>query len=355
MRCYLPQVVLSPLTVVLKERRLPAPGDILVREGDRVEPVQVIGRALRPGEFRIINVSQALGVPRRAVRRYLKVEVGQEVRRGDVLAARGGLVRRVCRAPIEGAVTGIGGGRLIIEAPAQPVEVRAGYPGIVKRVFRGEGVVIQVTGAVIQGTWGNLQEGFGVLRLVTESREKPLRERMIDASCRGAVLMAGILSDGEALDRAIEMQVRGIIVGSLMPEMVEKATVAPFPIVATEGIGNIPMSTQAFRLLSTHNGREAVVDGAFAIGRSPVRPEILIPLPADKGTGLLQAPETPLKTGDIVRVVRSPYAGRIGTVVEILPAGRAAASSRLPAAKVQVAGEEELLLIPVYNLEVVRS
>jgi hypothetical protein len=91
MRFYLPQTVISPLTIVRKERRLPGRGDILVREGDRVEPVQVIGRAMVPGEFRIVNLAQMLGVPRRAVRRYLKVKPGQEVRQGDVLAARGGV------------------------------------------------------------------------------------------------------------------------------------------------------------------------------------------------------------------------------------------------------------------------
>lgn len=353
MRFYLPQTVISPLTIIRKERRLPAPGDILVREGDRVEPVQVIGRALMPGEFRIVNVSQALGVSRRAVRRYLKVKVGQEVRRGDVLAARGGLARRACRAPIEGTVTGIGGGRLIIEAPPQPVEVRAAYPGVVKRVVHGVGVVIQVTGALIQGAWGNNQEAFGVLRVVTDAREKPLRERMIDASCRGAILIAGVLTDAEVLDKASEVQVRGIVVGGLAAELWEKALQMPFPVVATEGIGNIPMSIRGFQLLSTHNGREAVLDGHLATGYSPARPEIIIPLPASPGTGPLEWPDVPLKVEDTVRIVRVPYAGQVGQITDITFGG-AATGSRVPAARVQVPGEEKPLVVPVCNLEIIR-
>jgi hypothetical protein len=355
MRFYLPQTVISPLTIVRKERRLPGRGDILVREGDRVEPVQVIGRATVPGEFRIVNLSQTLGVPRRAVRRYLKVKPGQEVRKGDVLAARGGLARRVCRAPIEGTVTGIGGGRLIIEAPPQVVEVRANYPGVVKRVLREEGVIIQIAGALIQGAWGNQQEGFGVLRLLTDAREKPLRVRMIDASCRGTVLMGGILADEDALNQAIEMQVRGIIVGGVAPELLEKAAQAPFPIVATEGPGSVPMSPRAFQLLSTYNGREAVVDGHFAGGRSILRPEIIVPLPAEPGTGPLELPSAPLKTGDMVRVVRPPYTGQTGTVVAFLNTGRLATGSHVPMVKVTVPGEESPITVPVFNLEVIRS
>jgi hypothetical protein len=355
MRFYLPQTVISPLTIVRKERRLPGRGDILVREGDRVEPVQVIGRAMVPGEFRIVNLAQMLGVPRRAVRRYLKVKPGQEVRKGDVLAARGGLAGRVCRAPIEGTVTGIGGGRLIIESPPQVVEVRAGYPGVVKRVLREEGVVIQIAGALIQGAWGNQQEGFGVLRLLTDAREKPLRGRMIDASCRGANQIAGILNPVEVLNQAIEMQVRGIIVGSLAPELWEKAVQAPFPIVATEGLRSIPMSPRAFQLLSTYNGREAVVDGHFAGGPSILRPEIIVPLPAEPGTGPLELPATPLKIGDMVRVVRPPYVGQTGTIVALLNTGRLATGSHIPIVKVTVLGEESPIPVPVFNLEVIRS
>lgn len=355
MRFYLPQTVISPLTIVRKERHLPGRGDILVREGDRVEPVQVIGRATVPGEFRIVNLAQILGVPRRAVRRYLKVKPGQEVRQGDVLAVRGGFVRRVCRAPITGTVTGIGGGRLIIESPPHVVEVRAGYPGVVRRVLREEGVVIQVAGALIQCAWGNQQEGFGVLRLLTDSREKPLRARTIDASCRGTVLIGGILADEDALDQAIEMQVRGIVVGGVASELLEKAAQAPFPILATEGPGSVPMSPRCFRLLSTYNGREAVLDGRFAVGRSGFRPEIIVPLPAEPGTGPLELPDAPLKVGDTVRITRSPYAGQIGTVVDFVHAGRLTAGSLLPMVKIKVSEEKPPLTVPVFNLEVIRS
>ncbi len=356
MRLYVPSAVVSPLTVIRRERRLPAPGDILVREGDRVEAVQIIGQAAVPGEFRILNVAEALGVPRRAVRRYLRVKPGQEVRRGDILAARGGLSRRACRAPMAGTVTGIGGGRLILEAPAQIVEVRAGCPGLVRRVIPRQGVVLQVSGALIHGAWGNGREEFGVLRVLTDARDKALRERHVDASCRGAILVAGLLSDEEVLQQAVEMQVRGIIVGGLAPELLEKALAAPFPVVTTEGIGAIPMSEPVFRLLSTHNGREAAVDGRVGHGSERGRPEIIIPLPAEPKTDSSSSHHVPLKAGDMVRIVRAPYMGRTGTVVEVLSAAvRTATGSGLPAAKVRVQGEEEPLIVPVFNLEVLRA
>lgn len=355
MHLYAPAVIVSPLTLIRRERRLPAPGEILVREGDRVDAVQVIGQVAVPGEFHILNLAEALGVPRRAVRRYLKVKPGDEVRKGDVLAARGGLNRRVCRAPIAGTVTGIGGGRLIIEAPSQIVEVRAGCPGLVRRVIPRKGIVLQISGALIQGAWGNGREDFGVLRVLTDARDKPLRERHIDATCRGAILVAGLLNDEEALQQAVEMQVRGIIVGGLAPEILDKALEVSFPVVTTEGIGPLPMSEPVFRLLSTHNGREAALDGRLFQDRERRRPEIIIPLPAEPRTEASQLPIAPLQTGDTVRLLRAPHIGKTGTVVDILPsAPRGKAGTGLPAVKVRVSGEEEPVVVPIFNVEVLR-
>ncbi len=293
MRFYPPQTAISPLTLVQRERMLPVAGEILVREGQRVDPVHVIGRATVPGGFRIINVARSLSVSPRAVPRYLKVKVGQEVRRGDVLAARGRLSRQVCRAPIDGRVTGSGGGRILIEAPPQVVEVRAEYQGTVARVIPERGVILRVSGALIQAAWGNEQLEMGVLRVMAESREQVLKGRAIDANCRGTLLIGGSYLDESALERGAEIQVRGIIVGSVPPELLTKAIQAPFPVVATEGIGTVPMSSRVFQLLTTHDGREAILDGRFQSRLEVLRPEIIIPRLRGAGDGPAPPPGRP--------------------------------------------------------------
>ena len=357
MRFYPPQTTISPLTLVQRERMLPVAGEILVREGQRVDPVHVIGRATVPGGFRIINVARSLSVSPRAVPRYLKVKVGQEVRRGDVLAARGRLSRQVCRAPIDGRVTGSGGGRILIEAPPQVVEVRAEYQGTVARVIPERGVILRVSGALIQAAWGNEQLEMGVLRVMAESREQVLKGRAIDANCRGTLLIGGSYLDESALERGAEIQVRGIIVGSVPPELLTKAIQAPFPVVATEGIGTVPMSSRVFQLLTTHDGREAILDGRFQSRLEVLRPEIIIPLPAEPGTDQLRPQDVPLQVGDRVRAVRAPHTGLTGKVVDLSEmVVRTPTGARLPAVKVEPedGGEEGPLWIPVVNLEILR-
>jgi hypothetical protein len=355
MRFHLPQTVVSQLTRIRRQRLLAAPGEILVREGERVDPVQVIGHAYVPGGISVVDVAQRLGVRAGDVQRYLKVKSGQEVKQGEVLAARGRLARRTCRSPVDGRVLGSTRGQLVIEALPLETEVRAGYYGTVVRVLSNRGVVIQVSGALIQGAWGNGMEGFGVLRTLVETRDGTLQAPAIDASCRGVILVGGSCLDAEALEQAVELHVRGIIVGGVPPELVKEANNLPFPVIATEGVGVIPMSSPIFQLLSTHNGREAVVDGRFQTRRETLRPEIIIPLPAEAGTDRLKLRETPLQSGDRVRAVRGPHSGLSGTVLD-LPTARVqpSTSMRLLTVRVQPEDGGEPILIPLSNLEVPR-
>ncbi len=364
MRVYPPQTIASPLTVVQRERLLPAAGEIFVREGERVEPVQVIGRAHVPVGFYIVNVARDLGVPASVASKYIRVKPGQKVKQGQVVAElRGlaalfsllfGLAARPCRSPLDGTVTDSGGGRLLIEAFPQEVTVRANLYGAVSRVIPDWGVVIRVTGALLQGVWGNGKDGAGVLKLVVRDRGKPLRARAIDASCRGAVLIGGSRIDQGVLEKAAELQIRGIITGGIVPDVLSEAREAPFPIIVTEGVGVFPMCSRIYHLLATNDGREATLDARFQSQWGVVRPEVIIPLPAEPETTPRQALASPLGIGDTVRVVRLPHLGTVGTVTALPVWVRTATGAQLPAAKIESETDEESLLVPLSNLEVLR-
>jgi len=353
-RVYPPQRIATPLTVIRRERLLPVPGEVLAQEGSRVEPVDVVARAGISAGFRIVSVSRALRVPASSVRKYLKVKPGDKVKKGQVIAATRGLIRRSCRSPIEGTVTGIGGGRILIEAPPREIELRANLYGEVVQVLPERGVVLQANGVWVQGVWGNDQEGSGILRTVSKSPDAPLRTRDIDVSCRGMVLIGGSRFGAEVLERAVEVQVRGIICGGILPEAIPQARTMPFPIVITDGIGTTPMCAHIYRLLTAHDGREAMLDGRFRSRWGVVRPEIIVPLPAVPEQESSMDPNVPLAVGDTVRLLRTPRRGVVGKV-EAFPVWiRTPVGSRLPAAKVRVEGEAEPLLAPLINLEVLR-
>lgn len=345
------EVQVTPLTNVRRERMLPVAGEILVHMGERVEPIQVVARANLPGEFHILPVARLLGVPATRSERCLQVKLGDEVRQGQVIAARG---RNRVRSPINGVLTASGAGRVLIEAQPTVLELRAYLHGAVANVLRNVGVVVETTGAVIQGTWGTGGENFGVLRCLVKNPDKPLRAKDIDPSCHGTIIIGGSGLDNAVLERAQELQVRGIVVGGFSPELIPRANPLPFPVIATEGIGDVPMSEPVFRLLTTHEGREASISGHTRVRWGVVRPEVVIPLPAETVPPAPPPGDTPLAVGAWVRVVRAPYAGQVGQV-KALPAHthRIETGARVHGAEIELSGGASVF-VPLANLEVLR-
>jgi len=344
------EVQVTPLTNVRRERILPVAGEILVRVGEHVEPIQVVARANLPGEFHILPVARLLGVSAARSERCLQVKLGDEVRQGQVIAARG---RHRVRSPINGVLTASGAGRVLIEAQPTVFELRAYLYGTVTNVLRSNGVVVETTGAVVQGTYGTGGENFGVLRSLVTNPDKPLRAKDIDPSCHGTIIIGGSGLDDAALERAQELQVRGIVVGGFSPGLIPKANRLPFPIIATEGIGEVPMSEPIFRLLTTHEGREASISGEVRTRWGIVRPEIVIPLPAETVPPTASPGSTPLAAGALVRLVRAPYAGQVGVVHAVPPhARRIETGARVHGAEVKLG--QETVFVPLTNLEALR-
>ncbi|MDY7078940.1 MAG: hypothetical protein SXV54_18660, partial [Chloroflexota bacterium] len=217
----------TPLTNVRRERILPAPGEILVRAGDRVEPMQIVARTNLPGDFRILPVARLLDVATSQTKRYLRVKPGDEVQQGQVVAKRGRLFARSIKSPIDGVVTASGDGRLLIEAQSTPFELYAYINGTVTDVLEPHGLLVETTGAVIQGVWGagggSSGEGLGVLRCMVKNPDELLQAQAIDPSCHGMILIGGAGLDNTAIEQAQELQVRGIVVGGLSPELISQA------------------------------------------------------------------------------------------------------------------------------------
>lgn len=365
-------------TTIRRARRLPAPGEITAFVGQRVEPPDIIGRATLPGGYRAIPVARLLGVADDQLTDVCLYRAGESVKEGDVLARQPGPLRpRAIRAPADGMIVALSEGCVILEVAPRVVEVRAGISGTVVAILdgglwgeqRGQGVMIELTGALLQGAWGSGQETYGLLRVVT-GPDRLLGPEDIDVSCHGAIIVGGAALAETALRQAQQMQVRGLIIGSLPADLREAVIDLPFPVLVMEGMGNRPMATAAFDLLKAHDGREAALNANMPGRWQPGRPEVIIPIPVVdaqpaspptiKGRSISEQPAPPvvLEPGARVRALRTPYAGAIGTVKKLydrprpLPTG-----SRLPGAEVDFghatpgAAASETAFIPYANLE----
>jgi hypothetical protein len=189
---------------------------------------------------------------------------------------------------------------------------------------------------------------------MVKSPVEPLQAKAIDPSCHGTILIGGVGLSGAALERAQELQARGIVVGGLPPELVSQVEQSSLPVIVTEGIGTVPMSTPIFRLLNTNDGREASISGRVQPRWGVVRPEIVIPSSARTLTPAQAQPGTPLAVGARVRVVRAPHMGAVGTVVALpAHARRVETGGRIQGAEVDL-GQEAPVFVPLANLEVLR-
>jgi hypothetical protein len=246
-------------------------------------------------------------------------------------------------------VIGVGRGRLLLQAEPEIARRHALVPGIVVEILPGEGVVIETTGGLIQALWGNGAEAHGVLRMLVRDPTHPIRATHINASSQGALLVGGATVEEDAIEQAIEMQARGMIIGSMSAPSIDRAREAGLAILATEGIGDRPMAQAIFNLLQSLDGREASISGDMGNRWQPERPYIVIPMPTQAGQTLRT--DTPLAPGDRVRVLRGDHRSRSGVVEQLLTSRvRLETGAMLPGALVDI-GEEDPIRIPYVNLE----
>jgi hypothetical protein len=357
------------------ERRLPYPGEILVRQGSRVEPEDIIARTLRPAPPQIINVARSLGIPPGDVERAMAREKGNKVSAGQVLARVPNLFGRSCPAPVGGMITAIDGETGYVSIAPDPEEymLQAAVRGLVMEVIPYEGVVIETPAAQVYGAFGVGEERSGVLRLLALDPADVIEADKIDAKSAYAIIICGAAIGAAALRRAVKEQVRGVIVGGIeereLREFLGWAGVEgwrvgvhswqwPSPrlvsdpkltLVVTEGFGVRPMNQAVFDLLSAQDRQEALIDGQTSLRRPQRRPRVVVPL--SRGGGSAEPPRPPLRAGATVRLLDAAHLGQTATV-RALPAAPRRVASGARVAAVEVLTEDGPLWLPRTCVEV---
>ena len=347
-----PVLHILPLTTIVRERTLRLTGTVKFNVGQKVNPTDVIAEARFAREHVLLDVARTFEVSTRDADKMIKVAEGDRVPEDGLVAESTGIFKRSIRAPRAGRVMVVGGGQVLVEVGNARVELRAGMPGVVTQVIPEKGVVIRTTGALIQGTWGNGRIDSGLMVKKIEKPDDVLTSDLLDVSLRGSVILGGHIRDLETLKIAAEMPVRGLIVSSMNPALIQSAAQMRYPILVLDGFGTMPMNSAAYKLLTTNDKREVTVNAESFDRYSNNRPEAIIPLPVERE---LEEPEdyVMFAVGQQVRMRRSPNVGMIGSITG-LPEGLSKLSSglRAPAAEVKLE-DDTSVLVPLVNLEVV--
>lgn len=365
-----PPLIVSAMARI--ERRLPQPGEVLARAGQRVEPDEVVAQAYLPGTPQIINMTRALMIAPALVERAMRREVGNRVAQGEVLARSSRFGGRTCLAPVSGIIVAVDSETGYVTISPDPVtyKLQATVRGLVMDVMPNEGVRIETPAAQVYGVFGIGSERSGVLRLLVTDSSEPITPEMIDARSAYAIIIGGSGITAAALRRAVQEQVRGVIVGGIDEAELRTflgwaspsvwragAGVWQFPatppdqqfdltLVVTEGFGARPMSAPLFDLLASHDRQEALVEGVTRLRGPMLRPRVVIPLSSRTAGIQLELPRPTLRPGATVRLLDHEHLGQVGQVRVVSAAPRRLASRvRAPAVEVQTE-EGAVIVVP---------
>ncbi len=371
---YTPGLKVTDSTIVVKRRRLPILGEVLVNLGDTVTSETIVARTKIPGDPETVNVANRLGLDPADVPECMLKQVGDPVKKGEVIALKKsffGLFKSTLESPIDGTVDNISPitGQITLRGPSIPIEIQAYIPGKVIEVIDREGVVIETPAALIQGIFGVGGERQGVLHMAVNDPAEVLTEDKITPDMKGKIIVGGSLCTIGAIKKADEVGVVGIVVGGIIDkDLVEflgyDIGVAitghediDLTIIMTEGFGQIRMAEKTFNLLKSLNGQVASINGATQIRAGVMRPEVIVALDEFKERHDEDAVgEGGMSVGTPIRIIREPYFGKLA-VVEELPAElqqiESETKARVLVARLQDTGE--LVTVPRANVELIEE
>lgn len=369
---YTPGLKVTEVMTISKRRILPLKGDVTVKVGDKVTPDDVVARTDLPGNVEPMNIANILGVPPEDVGECMLKKEGDSIEKDETIGLTKsffGLFKSEAKSKIDGTIENISSitGQVLLRGHPIPVEVKAYLDGVVTEVFPEEGVVVETTGSFVQGIFGIGGETHGEIKVVVDSNSVVLTESLIDKSCEGKIVVGGSLVTAGAIRRAIEVKAKGIVVGGLDDKDLREflgtdigvaitgSEDISVSVVITEGFGQINMAGRTFDLLKSREGDMACINGATQIRAGVIRPEVVIPSKASNAekSGERSADSLGLAVGSPVRVIRQPYFGQLGTVVDLQPELRKLESESMARILTVEFSEGNQAIIPRANVELI--
>lgn len=374
-QAYTPGLKVTDRTTHRVRRVLPIAGDVLVKAGQQVGPDDIVAETFMPGDVTPINLANLLSAPPADVTEMMLKKEGDKVKVGDALAqTKGmfGLFKNTIQSKYEGTIETISPvtGQMILRGAPVPVRVLAYMRGKVVDVLPNEGCVIEAEVAFVQGIFGVGGETHGEIVMACKSHEQELTGELITPDMKDKVVIGGARVTNEAVKKAQSIGAAALVCGGIDDEDLREFLgydlgVAitgneqlGLTLIITEGFGEIAMAERSFDLLHAHVGEVASVNGATQIRAGVMRPEIIIPLSADRIQQ--QRHESKYSSGQLVpgrpiRIIRDPYFGLIGEVAG-LPSEPTVLGSGSKARVLEVKlGSGENVTVPRANVELIEG
>ena len=328
--------------------KLPLPGRVLVKEGMKLNPGDIIAEAEILSQVVMLDIAKGLGLSVEETKACLIREVDENLEEGDVIAQCEKTLPRLFRAPLDGKIISYHKGQMALATSTRKIAVHSKMIGKVEAIIPEYGGVISTQGTLIQGMWGNGLAGKGKINILDTSKSLSTLENLSS----GQVIVGGNLSDAEFLTKCQEKEVAGLILPSITPDLEQASKAVPFPIISIHGFGKIPFSEDILALLRSRDGSVISVNACERDRISGERPEIIIP--ADEGNLDKELSfRKKLEVGDRVRMLSGKAVHQTGKVVEIFNSEQPFENGLiLPTALVKLQSLEKIK-VPQSNLLVI--
>ncbi|MAT99705.1 MAG: hypothetical protein CL608_21405 [Anaerolineaceae bacterium] len=345
-------IVIREQTKIRRPRVLPKGGEVVVRVGQEVSPIQVVARTTMATDFAIMSAVEKLGIAPEELGEYLRVEKGAAVEAGTVLASRKRLLgERQVVSPVDGIFFDVVNGRIAIQPTSDWLELRALVAGRIVSYVSNRGVMIETSGSLIQAAWGSGREGVGQLKIVANAPGAVLSPEHLNMDVTGQVLAIGVLNNVELFHRAEDLGVRGLIVGSASAELCRASQDSPLPLIVTDGGGGSGMCAPIFQLLQQADGRSVSLFGDYNV-EAGQRPEIILPQAAALGLDAVTVKKA-LAPGQLVRILGKTKTAQVGTVKHIYNRlQQTAVGMKVPGVDVELP-DGQTVFVPTANLDVI--
>lgn len=373
---YTPGLKVTDRIQITKRRILPLKGEVIVKKGDKVKPDDVVARTHLPGPVEPMNVANMLGIPPEDINDCMLKQKGDVIAEGEVIAKTKGFLglkmfSSECKSKIKGTIESISSitGQVLLRGEPIPVEVKAYITGNVVEEYENEGVGIQTWCSFVQGIFGIGGETHGEIKMVVDTNDATLTDKMIDESCAGKVIVGGSQVTADAIKKAIKVKAAGIMTGGFDDKdlrdflgydigvAITGSEEIGVTVIVTEGFGPITMAQKTFDLLKANEGKLACINGATQIRAGVIRPEAIIPfgeneIPDEKEGDFR---EQGLGIGSPIRVIRHPYFGMLGQVTDLPPQlVELESGSKARVLEVEFA-EGKRAIVPRANVEMLES
>jgi hypothetical protein len=194
-----------------------------------------------------------------------------------------------------------------------------------------------------------------------------LSEEKLGNDCLGKILIGGAIATLQFLKKVENLGAVGVVVGGIDRETLSAFTNSELgvaitgteniktKVIITEGFGKMTMSNDAYNLLKSLNGCRASINGTTQIRAGVIRPEIIIP--QKEGFKDLSEDKSMegMAPGMLVRLIRRPYFGKIGRIVNLPPELQKLKSESKARVAVISLEDGAKVMVPRANLEIMEE